>query len=101
MAYYIRQLFEEEKPIYQNDEEMNEVATLWVDGFPRHLTSGEKGLSWSWIPEIIAYGDDLYALSIEIIDHGEDDSDVYVLIWLNGNIVAKYSGLDIVNFTVI
>lgn len=85
----------------ENDEEMNEVATLWVDGFPRHLTSGEKGLSWSWIPEIIAYGDDLYALSIEIIDHGEDDSDAYVLIWLNGNIVAKYSGLDIVNFTVI
>lgn len=83
------------------NENLSDVATLWVDGVPTHLVSGREGLSWSWITEIISYGDDLYAMSMEIIDKPDDNADVDILIWLNGEIIAKYNEIDVVNFTVL
>ena len=85
----------------ESNEEGQEVATLWVDGVPQHLLSGDEGLKWSWITEIIAYGDDWYALSLEIIDKADGDSDVNILIWLNGSIIGRLQSIDVVNFTVI
>lgn len=83
------------------NEERKDVATLWIDGVPTHLLSGEDGLEWSWIIEIISYGDDLYALSLEFIERPNGEADVDILIWLNGSIIAKYNNIDIVNFTVL
>lgn len=86
---------------WELNENLSDVATLWVDGVPTHLVSGREGLSWSWITEIISYGDDLYAMSMEIIDKPDDNADVDILIWLNGEIIAKYNEIDVVNFTVL
>lgn len=91
----------------ENNYEGNEVATLWVDGVPQHLLSGNEGLYWSWITEINSYGDDWYALSVEFVnmsddeEDDDDDTDVYFLLWYNGTIIGRYTGIDIVNFTVI
>ncbi|MBP5498866.1 MAG: hypothetical protein J6X81_05820 [Muribaculaceae bacterium] len=85
----------------ENDTEGNEVATLWVDGVPQHLLSGDEGLYWSWITEIISYGDDWYALSIEMVKKSDGDTDVNILVWFNGTIIGRYHGIDIVNIAVL
>ena len=79
----------------------HDIAILWVDGVPQHLLSGDEGLYWSWIDEIVGYGDDLYALTIEMVRLPDDSTDVNILLWLNGEIIARYHHIDIVNFTVL
>lgn len=85
----------------EKDYDGNEVATMWVDGVPQHLLSGDEGLYWSWLLEINSYGDDWYALSIEMVKREGDKADGSILLWFNGSIIARYKGIDIVNFTVI
>ncbi len=87
---------------YEYDDDWNEVATIWVDGELKHLSSGDKGVWWSTVDEVIGYGDDLYVLTMEMVadeDHGE--SQVNILIWLNDTVIAKYNKIDIVNFVVL
>ena len=90
-----------EYQIRRYDEDKNEVAVIWVDGVPQYLHSDTEGLYWSCATEIIGYGDDWYALSVEMADLPDDDYEVSILIWLNGTIIGKYHGIDIVNFTVL
>ena len=91
---------------YEEDEEGNNVARLWVDGVPQDVFSGrQQKILFSWADELIAYGDDLYMLTIECYEftlpNGETDFDIDILIWMNDRIIAKYNGIDIVNFTVV
>lgn len=85
----------------ENNSEGNEVATLWIDGEPQHLLSEQEGLFWSWIFEIIGYGDDWYALSAEMAKQPDGDTDVCFVMWLNGQVIGKYRNIDLVNFTVL
>lgn len=85
----------------ENDYDGNEVATMWVDGVPRHLLSGDKGVYWSWLFEINSYGEDWYALSIEMAKVTENDTKVTILLWYNGAVIARYRNIDIVNFAVV
>ena len=78
-----------------------EVAMLWIDGVPHRLVSDQQGLYWSWAMEIIGYGDDWYALSIEMYDSPGDDHGLSIVVWLNGEVYRRFHGIDIVNFTVI
>ena len=85
----------------ENDYDDNEVATLWIDGVPHHLLSDAEGLYWSWIFEINSYGDDWYALSLEMADDANGDTDVSFVLWYNGTVIGRYRGIDIVNFVVL
>lgn len=53
----------------------------------------------------MAYGDDLYMLSLECYEYklpnGETDTSIDFFIWMNDRIIAKYDHIDIVNFTVV
>lgn len=82
-------------------EDRNEVAMLWVDGVPQHLCSDQEGLYWSWALEVIGYGDDWYALTIEMYDAPGDEYNLSIVLWLNGEVYRKFHSIDIVNFTVL
>ena len=91
---------------YEEDENNNMCAVLWVDGVPQHpLTPRQEKVRWSFAEELIAYGDDLYMLTFECYEtkspNGEDDYKIDILIWMNDRIIAKYNNIDIVNFTVV
>lgn len=82
-------------------EDRNEVAMLWVDGVPQRLCTDQEGLYWSWANEIIGYGDDWYALSLEMAHLPDGDYDLSIVVWLNGEVYRKFHNIDIVNFTVL
>ena len=87
---------------YEYNEESREVATVWVDGEPRHLLSDDKDVFWSSVDEMISYGDDLYVMSIELSgDPDSGNTTSTILVWRNDTIIAKYHGINIVNFTVL
>ena len=91
---------------YEEDENHDSRAVLWVDGVPQHpQTPRQEKIRWSWAEELIAYGDDLYMLTFECYDtgssDGEDDYKIDILIWMNDSVIAKYNSIDIVNFTVV
>ena len=81
-------------------------AVLWVDGIPKHiLTPRHERMRFSMADELVVYGDDLYMLTFECYEfdqpNGETDFDIDILIWMNDRVIAKYNGIDIVNFTVV
>lgn len=84
-----------------NKEDGSETSMLWIDGEPYLMESDQEGLYWSWATEIISYGDDWYALSLEMYDAPGDDHGLSILVWLNGEVYRKFHGIDIVNFTVL
>lgn len=91
---------------YEEDEEGNMHAILWVDGVPQHpLTPRPQRIRWSFAEELIAYGDDLYMLTFECYDkENADDGNDYeidILIWMNDRVIARFQRIDIVNFTVV
>ena len=91
---------------YEDDEDHNMRAVLWVDGIPQHIHSGrQEKVLFSFAEELMAYGDDLYMLSFECYEHvlpnGETDTNLDIFIWMNDRIIAKYNNIDIINFTVV
>ncbi|MBR6489166.1 MAG: hypothetical protein IKT03_01380, partial [Muribaculaceae bacterium] len=90
---------------YENDNDGNNVATIWVDGVPQHKLSGKDGVTLSYCDEIISYGDDLYVLTFEVFERklssGETESGIDILIWMNDRIIAIYNDINVVNFTVV
>jgi hypothetical protein len=91
---------------YEDDEDHNMRAVLWVDGVPQHIHSGrQEKVLFSSAEELMAYGDDLYMLSLECYEYklpnGETDTSIDFFIWMNDRIIAKYDHIDIVNFTVV
>ncbi len=91
---------------YEEDDDNNSRAVLWVDGVPQHpQTPRQERVRWSWAEELIAYGDDLYMLTFECYDTvSADEEDSYkidILIWMNDRVIARYNNIDIVNFTVV
>lgn len=91
---------------HEEDENGNMHAVLWVDGVPQHiLTDRREKMVFSVAEEVIAYGDDLYLLTLECYDkelpNGETEIEIDILIWMNDRVIAKYNGIDIVNFTVL
>lgn len=91
---------------YEDDEDHNMRAVLWVDGVPQQIHSGrQEKVLFSFAEELMAYGDDLYMLSFECYEYklpnGETDTSLDIFIWMNDRIIAKYDHIDIVNFTVV
>ena len=90
---------------FENDNDGNNVATIWVDGVPQHKLSGKEGVYLSYCDKIISYGDDLYILTYEMYDRqsssGETESVIDILIWMNDRIIAVYNDINAVNFTVV
>ena len=91
---------------YEEDENNNSRAVLWVDGVPQHpQTPRLEHMRWSLAEELIAYGEDLYMLTLEcydkILPNGETDIEIDILIWMNDRVIARYNNIDIVNFTVV
>jgi hypothetical protein len=91
---------------FETDTEGHDRAMLWVDGVPQLIQSGrQEKVIWSMAEELIAYGDDLYMLTFESYEYklpnGETDTELDIFIWMNDRIIAKYNGIDIVNFTVV
>ena len=91
---------------YEADDEGSEQAVLWVDGVPQHIRNERQHkMIFSFAEELIAYGDDLYMLTFECYEYtlpnGETDYEIDILIWMNDRVIAKYNGIDIVNFAVV
>lgn len=84
-----------------NNEDGNETSMLWVDGEPYCLVSDQEGVYWSWATEVISYGDDWYALTLEMYNAPDGDHGLSILVWLNGEVYREFQGIDIVNFTVL
>ena len=91
---------------YETDCDGQDKAVMWVDGVPQLIHSGrQEKIVFSFAEELIPYGDDLYMLTFECYEkplpNGEIDHEIDILIWMNDRIIAKYNGIDIVNFTVV
>ena len=91
---------------YEEDDNHKLQAVLWVDGVPQHIQSPRREtMLFSFAEELIAYGDDLYMLTIECYkpasSDAEDDFEIDILIWMNDRVIARYNNIDVVNFTVI
>ena len=84
-----------------NDEDGNETSMLWIDGVPHRLVSDQEGVYWSWATEVISYGDDWYALTLEMYNLPDDVHGLDIVVWFNGEVYRKFNGIDIVNFTVL
>lgn len=91
---------------YEDDEDHNMRAVLWVDGVPRHVLSPrQETVRFSFAEELVTYGDDLYMLTFECYDkklaNGESEVKIDILIWMNDRVIAKYNDIDVVNFAVV
>ena len=91
---------------YEEDENNDMHAVLWVDGEPKHIQSSrQERMLFSFAEELVPYGDDLYMLTFECYSTETPDSDrdyeMDILIWMNDRVIAKYNRIDIVNFTVV
>ncbi len=91
---------------YESDEDGNDKAVLWIDGAPQPIVSGrQEKVIFSLAEEMIAYGDDLYMLTVECYEkqlpNGETDTAIDFFVWMNDRIIVKYNNIDIVNFTVV
>ena len=91
---------------YETDFDGQDKAVLWVDGVPKLIHSGrQERVLFSFAEELIPYGDDLYMLTFECyeksLSNGEPDYAIDIFIWMNDRIIAKYNGIDVVNFTVV
>ena len=91
---------------FETDGDRNDQAVLWVDGVPQLVHSEREGtIVFSMAAELIAYGDDLYMLTFEyykqVLPNGETKDGFEILIWMNDKVIARYNGIDIVNFTVV
>lgn len=91
---------------YEDGDDGNMHAVLWVDGEPRHvLTPRQEKIRFSFAEELITYGDDLYMLTFECYDkklaNGETEVEIDILIWMNDRVIAKYNDIDVINFAVL
>ena len=88
--------------IYGAGWELNEryrlVATVWIDGVPNHFLSGDSCVSSSQAKDIYSYGNDVYLLTSEY--NNETDETVNHL-WLNGQLIMSYPGIEASGFTVL
>lgn len=91
---------------YEEDDNSNMRAVLWVDGVPQFVQSPrQEKMRFSFADELIAYGDDLYMLTFECYEqklaNGETENNIDILIWMNDRVIAKYNRIDVVNFAVV
>lgn len=90
----------------EEDDEGYNQAVLWVDGVPQRIRSSrQEEIEMSWGIELIAYGEDLYMLTLEFfyvtLPNGETDTKLDILVWMNDRVIARYNNIDVVNFTVV
>lgn len=78
------------------------VATLWCDDVPQHLTVGaDKDNYYSGrVVEVVAYGDDVYALTSEIYDNVHNAPMTVSALWLNGKLLKTYNNMMAISFAV-
>lgn len=81
---------------YNADIEL--VATVWTDGVPAHYIYNPDYDGSSQAVGIYCYGDDVYVLTTEF---GQEEADLMTHLWLNGEILMSYRGIQPVGLTVL
>lgn len=77
------------------------VATVWHNGEITHLEYyPEKSIS-SEVVEIMAYGSDIYVVTLEYFYNENSEFITNTILWKNGAPVRAYAGLQTTSFTVI
>ena len=88
--------------IYGAGWELNEqyrlVATVWIDGVPQHYQSGDSHVRNSQAIEIYSYGNDVYVLTSEYNNETDENTNH---LWLNGQLIMSYPGIEGSGFTVL
>jgi len=91
---------------YEKNDEGDNTAMLWVDGVPQEIHTGlNSKLIYSYVLELVPYGDDLYMLTFECsevnLPNGGTDSRLDIYIWMNDRVITRYNDFTVVNFTVV
>ncbi|MBQ9466163.1 MAG: hypothetical protein IJU62_04215 [Muribaculaceae bacterium] len=86
---------------YELDNDLKMVATVWCDGVPLRPVSGDPRFPSSIVQEVEAYGDDIYYLTVEFGVDEEDNDISTTILWMNGNIIARFADIVAVNFAVL
>ena len=76
------------------------VATLWRDNEIIHLTH-DPTCDLSEAIEVMAYGNDVYVVTLEHGIDADGESTTTLVLWRNGEIVKVYPGLRVKDFTVL
>ena len=93
--------------IYAVGNEVNEhgekVATMWCDDQIQHLQHLQQDAEayWSMAVEVMNYGGDIYVVTVEYGFNADGETVPVTVLWLNGEYVKSYPGLQVQSFTVI
>lgn len=85
---------------YSKGSEM--VATLWRDGVPIHLHTGDPAFYGSEVQEVVSCGDDIYVLTNEygVVDEDSAEDLTTTILWFNGTILTRFTNIVAVNIAV-
>ena len=88
---------------YLDREAEYQIATLWCDGVPQSLAIGadKEGYYSSNVSEIEVYGDDVYVLTSELYFDDNNVPTIYSIIWLNGELLKVYEGINALSLAVL
>lgn len=81
---------------YNADIEL--MATVWTDGVPSHYVYNPDYDGSSQAVDVHSYGDDVYVLTTEF---DPEAGDFMTHIWLNGEVLVSYCGIQPVGFTIL
>ncbi len=71
-------------------EKNRNVATVWVDGVPSHVSVDDSDVISSQVVEIYSYGDDVYLLTSEYNNETDETIDY---LWMNGKVIISYPNI--------
>ncbi len=76
------------------------MATVWHNGEISHLEYYPETSMASELIEIMTYGTDVYAVTLEYY-YDDDEFVTTTILWKNGSPVRAYPGMQTTSFTVI
>lgn len=83
------------------DNDRGSVATLWLNGTIHHLEYFSEISLASEAIEVLAYGSDVYIVTIEYYFDENDEFLNTTVLWKNGSPIEVYPGLQTQSFTII
>ena len=83
---------------FEYDHNQKLVATVWIDGLPHHYVVYTDMEHTSQAIEIFTYGDDVYVLTSE---YDVELGDYSNFLWINGQVMMSYPGIEAAGFTVL
>lgn len=91
---------------YYDREAEKQIATLWCDGVPQSLAIGVDREDYyaSRVSEIVIYGNDVYVLTSEMYINPELSDgylEIYSVIWLNGQMLKAFKGIEAMSIAVL